>query len=68
VWGVDARLNLSVTYTINERCSISLQGQNVLDFTGNKRIQHDIGIRTLVPRAFYTEEPASVGLQVKLKF
>jgi len=68
VWGADARLNLSLTYNYNERFSVSLQGQNVLGLNDNKRYQHEIGIRTLVPRAFYTEEPATFGIQVKLKF
>ena len=67
-WGIDFRLNASLTYQLNEQVSVSLFVQNLLGTGDNKRYQHDIGAVTLVPRAFYTEEPRTFGVMAKITY
>lgn len=68
VWGVDFRLNASLTYDINDQVSVSFFVQNLLGTGDNKRYQHDIGAVTLVPRSFYTEEPRTFGVMAKITY
>jgi len=68
VWGIDFRLNASLTYDINDQVSVSLFVQNLLGTGDNKRYQHDIGAVTLVPRAFYTEEPRTFGVMARITY
>jgi outer membrane receptor protein involved in Fe transport len=68
VFGLNLRTNMSLTYDFKKNFSASLYGMNLLGVGDNKRLQHEIGTRTLVPRAFYTEEPRTFGIQCKLRF
>ena len=68
VFGTNLRTNASLSYDFSKNFSITVFGMNLAGVGDNKRLQHEIGTRTLVPRAFYTEEPATVGVKVKLSF
>ncbi len=64
VWDFDFRSNASLTYDFDSRFWASAIVMNLVGSNDNKRYQHDIGATTLVPRAFYTEEPRFFGLNV----
>jgi hypothetical protein len=68
VFGLNMRTNMSLTYDFKRTFSVTLYGMNLVGVGDNKRLQHEIGTRTLVPRAFYTEEPRTFGIQCKLRF
>lgn len=68
VWGIDFRVNASVTKKWKDRFTLTVFGTNLITVGGAKRYQHDIGAVTLVPRAFYTEEPRTYGAAARYLF
>ena len=67
-YGKDIRLNASVTWDISSiDASLMLYGQNLINFTDNKR-QKSLFVTKTLPFAAWVEEPRMIGLRYSQKF
>jgi len=67
-YGKDIRLNASLTWDLPAwDASVMLYGQNLLNFTDNKRQKVNFATRT-VPIVSWVEEPRVIGLRYSQKF
>lgn len=68
VWDADFRADLSLTRDWGEGSSVSLYVMNLLSNGASKRYEYDSGTRNLVPRAFFIEEPTTLGMRFRQEF
>ncbi len=67
-YGKDIRLNASITWDLLAlNASLMLYGQNLINFTDNKR-QKSLFVSKTLPFAAWVEEPRMIGLRYSQKF
>ncbi|MCD4695435.1 MAG: TonB-dependent receptor plug domain-containing protein [Bacteroidales bacterium] len=67
--GIDFRFNMSLTYKIKDKSSVTVYAMNLIGTGSNKRYMYDTGLFRLAPYApIFIEEPRAFGFKLNINF